>query len=526
MELLPNNTYLADPALRSILAARLGPELLEWAEPQLRQVGSLAPRELARWGDECERQPAWLRTVEPWGERVDEVVYPDAWRSLAAASAVAGCTALPYEPAAIAVAGVSVRIVHAALAYLFQPGTATYFCPVAMTDAAARVLTEFGPDELRCRWLPHLISRDPAQAWTAGQWMTEQQGGSDVGANSVTAHKEHGSWRLHGRKFFCSNVGGEMVLALARPEGGGAGTRGLGLFLIPRLLPDGSRNHYRIDRLKDKLGTRAMATGEVTLEGAYADLVGDLEQGFGQMTPMLNITRFHNAVSSAASMRRGAMLARAYANRRRAFGRLLEEQPLHRQVLVELSVDAEACLLLTMRLAELLGRVEQKQATEQEVNVFRLGTSLTKLYTAKRAVAAASEVIEAFGGQGYMEDTGLPRLLRDAQVLPIWEGTTNVLSLDVLRVLAKPGIADAFLAELERLGSPGRGRVAVSLAASARCEPETAQAGARRLAFELAEAWIGGLLQEAAVRGEREARVAELWHASDRIGPRDLELVG
>ena len=197
------------------------------------------------------------------------------------------------------------------------------------------------------------------------------------------------------------------------------------------------------------------------------------------------------------------MLARGYAARRRAFGKLLQDQPLHRQLLVELAVDAEGCLLLTMRLAELLGRVEQKVASEQEANVFRLGTSLTKLYTAKRAVATASEVIEAFGGQGYMEDTGLPRLLRDAQVLPIWEGTTNVLSLDALRVLAKPGIAEAYLAELERLEGPSRGRLASALQSLPSLDSASAQAGARKLAFQLAEAWIEGLLREAAGRGSR-----------------------
>ena len=525
MDLLPDNTYAADPALRSALEARLGPDVLEWAEPQLLYLGALAPRELRSWGEECERQPAWLRTVEPWGDRVDEVVYPEAWRKLGAMAATTGSTGLPYEDEALRIAGPMVRVVHAALGYLFQPGTATYFCPVAMTDAAARVLIDFGPDELRRYWVPHLVSRDPEQAWTAGQWMTEQQGGSDVGANSVEARREDGGWRLYGRKFFCSNVGGEMVLALARPLGRVAGTAGLGLFLIPRTLPDGSRNAYRIDRLKDKLGTRAMATGEVTLDGAHAELVGELERGFGQMTPMLNITRFHNAVSSVAGMRRGLMLARGYAARRRAFGKLLQDQPLHRQLLVELAVDAEGCLLLTMRLAELLGRVEQKVASEQEANVFRLGTSLTKLYTAKRAVATASEVIEAFGGQGYMEDTGLPRLLRDAQVLPIWEGTTNVLSLDALRVLAKPGIAEAYLAELERLEAPSRGRLASALRSLPSLDSASAQAGARKLAFQLAEAWIEGLLREAAGRGEREARVAELWKNADATAARDLELV-
>jgi Acyl-CoA dehydrogenase, C-terminal domain len=219
------------------------------------------------------------------------------------------------------------------------------------------------------------------------------------------------------------------------------------------------------------------------------------------------------------------MLARGYARRRSAFGRLLEDQPLHRQLLVELAVDAEACLQLTMRLAELLGRVEQKVASEQDANVFRIGTSLTKLYTAKRAVAAASEAIEAFGGQGYMEDTGLPRLLRDAQVLPIWEGTTNVLSLDALRLLAKPGIGDALVAELDRLGSPSRDRAADSLAAIAKLDPETAQASARRLAFELAEAWIEGLLREAAEAGKREARVAELWRSPAAAVAADLQAV-
>jgi acyl-CoA dehydrogenase len=525
VDLLPDNTFAADPALRSALRARLGPDVLEWAEPQLLQVGSLASDEIRRWGDECERQPAQLRSIDPWGDRVDEVVYPEAWRKLAATAARMGCAGLPYERSALEIAGPSVRVVHAALSYLFEPGAATYYCPVAMTDAAARVLDEFGPDDLRERWFGHLVSRDPAQAWTAGQWMTEQQGGSDVGANEVTARREGGGWRLYGRKFFCSNVGGEMVLALARPEGGGPGTRGLGLFLIPRLLPGGARNSYRIDRLKDKLGTRAMATGEVTLEGAHAELVGVLENGFAQMTPMLNITRFHNSISSAASMRRGLMLARGYAGQRRAFGKLLQDQPLHRQVLVELAVEAEACLLLTLRLAELLGRVEQKVATEQEQRVFRLGTSLTKLYTAKRAVAAASEAIEAFGGQGYMEDTGLPRLLRDSQVLPIWEGTTNVLSLDSLRVLAKPGVAESFLAELERLRSPHRQAAAAALAGLAGKDPESAQAEARRLAFHLSEAWIAGLLAEAAGQGPREARVAELWRAYERVEAADLALV-
>ncbi|HEY7201671.1 MAG TPA: acyl-CoA dehydrogenase family protein [Candidatus Dormibacteraeota bacterium] len=513
MRLLPANTYTADPALTSLLGAWLPPQTLAWAEPQLVELGRLAADDLPALGDACERQPAWLRPVEPWGERVDEVVYPPEWRELGAVAARFGLAGLPYEEEARRVAGPHARVVHAALCYLFQPQTATYLCPVSMTDAAARVLADFGPGPLRDEVLPHLVSREPALAWTAGQWMTERQGGSDVGANAVEARRDGAGWRLHGRKYFCSNVGGEVVLALARPEGGGPGTRGLGLFLVPRLLPDGARNHYRIDRLKDKLGTRAMATGEVTLDGARAELVGDLDRGFAQMTSMLNVTRIHNAIASAGTLRRGLQLARGYAAERTAFGRTLDQLPLQRQVLVQLAVQAEAALALTMRMAALFGRIECGTASVDEAVVFRLGTSLTKLYTARQAVAGASEVLECFGGAGYMEDTGIARHLRDAQVLPIWEGTTNVLSLDALRTVARPDTAEAFVAELDRLGSPRRDEVSGLLNATAGRGPEAAQRSARRLAFAMAEAWISGLLADAAGRGAREAAVAELWES-------------
>jgi acyl-CoA dehydrogenase len=514
VRLLPANTYTADPALTSLLRAALRPETMAWAEPQLAELGGLAARELAALGAACERQPAWLRPIDPWGERVDEVVYPDEWGRLGAVAARFGLTGLPYEAEALRLAGAEVRVVHAALCYLFQPQTATYLCPVSMTDAAARVLADFGPATLRDRVLPHLVSRDPVEAWTAGQWMTERQGGSDVGANTVEARRDDGAgWRLHGRKYFCSNVGGEVVLALARPEGGRPGTRGLGLFLVPRLLAGGGRNHYRIDRLKDKLGTRAMATGEVTLDGAHAEPVGELDRGFAQMTAMLNVTRLHNSIASAGTLRRGLQLARGYAAGRSAFGRPLDQLPLQRQVLVQLAVQAEAALAVTMRLAALLGRIECGSATVDESVVFRLGASLTKLYTARQAVAGASEVVECFGGAGYMEDTGVARHLRDAQVLPIWEGTTNVLSLDALRTVARPDTAEAFVAELERLESPRRDEAAAMLARVGRLEPEAAQRSARRLAFTLAEAWISGLLVEAAQRGPRESAVAELWES-------------
>ena len=492
--LLPENSWRADPTLRALLGSWLRPQTLAWAEPALIEMGRAAVDELQAWGDACEQQPAALRAFDGWGERIDEVIYPPAWRELAAVAAQTGLVAAPYETQTLARAGAEARLVQAALCYLFAPSTATYLCPVAMTDGAARVLADVGA-KAGDKVLRHLLSRDPGMAWTSGQWMTERQGGSDVGLNAVVAKRDGDQWRLFGQKFFCSNIGCEVALALARPEHAPAGTGGLAIFLVPRDRPDGRRNSYRIDRLKDKLGTRAMATGEVTLDGAYAELVGEAERGFAQMTAMLNITRLHNAVTAAATMRRACMLASAYAAQREAFGRKLDQHPLHQEVLETIGAQADGALYLTMRMAQLLGRIETKEATSGEAALFRLGIALTKLYTAKQAVAVVSEALECFGGQGYMEDTGLPRLLRDAQVLPIWEGTTNVLALDGLRVLRRADTLDCLAAELERLDAPER-RPALDAAHRAiGAETDLAERAARQVAFVLTEAWMSGLLQ-------------------------------
>jgi acyl-CoA dehydrogenase len=497
-DLLPNNTWRADSTLQSLLRSWLPSAALEAAEPLLNEMGRAAANELQIWGDDCERHPATLRSFDGWGNRVDDVIYPDAWRQIAGVAARTGLVAIPYEAESLARFGPAARIVQAALAYLFAPSTATYLCPVAMTDGAARVIDSSlaAAGRVGEGVFEHLTSRDPARAWTSGQWMTERQGGSDVGANAVMARSDGDHWRLFGQKFFCSNIGCEVALALARPEGAPAGTRGLALFLVPRDLPDGGRNHYCVDRLKDKLGTRAMATGEVTLDGAYAELVGDAARGFSQMTAMLNISRLHNAITASAVMRRAWMLASAYADRREAFGRRLGDHPLHKEVLGEMKVEADGALCLTMRIAQLLGRIECRSATGEEAALFRLGIALAKLYTAKQAVAVVSEAIECFGGQGYMEDTGLPRLLRDAQVLPIWEGTTSVLSLDALRVLSREGTLEALESELTRVNGPDSAG-ALELARNAATASPPDERAARRVAYGVARTWMLGLMNEA-----------------------------
>src|SRR5438046_5134938 len=239
--LLPENSWRADPTLRALLGSWLRPQTLAWAEPALIEMGRAAVDELQAWGDACEQQPAALRAFDGWGDRIDEVIYPPAWRELAAVAAQAGLVASPYETQTLARAGAEARLVQAALSYLFAPSTATYLCPVAMTDGAARVLAdcEGGPaakDALR-----HLISRDPASAWTSGQWMTERQGGSDVGLNAVVAKRDGDEWRLFGQKFFWLKMGCEVALAVARPEHARPGTPELALFLVPGERPDGRR---------------------------------------------------------------------------------------------------------------------------------------------------------------------------------------------------------------------------------------------------------------------------------------------
>jgi len=366
-----------------------------------------------------------------------------------------GLVALPYEPQARSTWGAGARVVQLALLHLFGPESATYNCPVAMSDGAVAVLSADGVDPGLCEALvPRLLSRDRAQAWTSGQWMTATEGGSDVGRATTTAGPDGtGSWRLSGEKWFCSATTSELAVALARPAGGRSGTRGLGCFVVPRYAelatasppgpsyadrPRSTAPGLRVHRLKDKLGTRALPSAEVGLDAALAWPVGDpAEGGLLRMMTMVQVTRLHNAAAAAAGMRRGLLLVRNHAASREAFGRTLDQQPLHRETLAWLAVDAEAAFALTALCFDLLGRVEV-DCDPEAARLLRVAAPLAKALTAKLAVASASEYVECFGGNGFIEDTGIPRLLRDAQVLPIWEGTTNIQSLDLLRRSATP----------------------------------------------------------------------------------------
>src|SRR6201991_1400029 len=423
------NQYEDDRVLRSYLARVFPPEVLSEIGPSLVEMGRLAGAELYQLQLADRLNEPVLTQWDAWGNRVDRIELTPLWQRAERIAAEHGVVATAYERKH----GSLSRVHQCALAYLFTPSTDIYSCPLAMTDGAARTLLASGNQKLIERAVPHLIAREPSEFWTAGQWMTELTGGSDVGlSETIAKHERDAEFRLYGRKWFTSAIASQIALTLARPEGNPPGGRGLALFYIETRDEHGRPRNIEINRLKDKLGTRKVPTAELTLNGTPAQLVLGTTDGIRNIAPLLNVTRLWNGISAVALMRRGLALAFDYAGKRVAFGTPLAEKALHMDTLLGLQAEAEAAFHLAFYVAELTGRSETGEITEDDAWLLRLLTPIMKLTTAKQAVAVASEVLESFGGAGYVEDTGLPVLLRDSQVLPIWEGTTNVLSLDAL----------------------------------------------------------------------------------------------
>lgn len=496
--------YTDDRVLQAYLQRVLPSERRETLTPALMALGEAAGGWLYDLQlEEYDAEPTLTRYA-PWGERIDRIDVTRVWQEAQPLAATHGLVARAYT----ADADARSRIEQMALAYLFIPSTDIFGCPLAMTDGAARALLASGNEPLIDRALPHLTSRDPAAFWTSGQWMTELPGGSDVSRTETVARQDaDGTWRLYGRKWFTSAVTSQMALALARPEGNAEGSKGLALFYVELRDADGRLQDLTVNRLKDKLGTRKLPTAELTLDGLRATPVAGLTGGIRTIAPMLNITRTWNAITAVALMRRGLALARDYARNRQAFGHPLGKLPLHADTLAGLQATYEGAFHLAFRTVELLGADEHGDATATAL--LRLLTPLSKLTTARQGVALASEVVEAFGGNGYVEDTGIPPLLRDMQVLSIWEGTTNVLSLDVLRALQQTNGLAPIHEELQRcraaISSPALTpcmeaatdafhAAADWLAEAQRAGTDTLQAGARRFALTLGHALEAALL--------------------------------
>lgn len=510
------NQYDDDPALRALLARVLPAEVARAIEPELRELGAEVA---AWWPDQVAQHAVEPRHVpfDAWGNRIDAVELSEFWRRAPALAARWGLVAAGYEPTY----GEHARVHQFALAYLYTASSEIHSCPLAMTDGAARCLIASGNEALIARAVPRLTSRDPARFWTSGQWMTETVGGSDVSNTGTVARPDgRGGWTLHGRKWFTSAIVSEIALTLARPEGAGPGGDALALYYVEPRGADGRFRGLTIDRLKPKLGTRKLPTAEITLDGLPATLVGPASHGVRQIAPMLNVTRLWNSVAAVSLLRRGYALALDYAHRRRAFGRPLIEHPLHARTLATIATELEAGLELTFAVAALLGRVEHRPADREAAALLRILTPVAKLATGRMAVAGLSEVVEAFGGAGYIEDTGIPTLLRDAQVLSIWEGTTNVLSLDTLRAIAQAGglglwrdalereldtLPETLAADAERLRGVAARAIAWFDATSA--DRARLESGARGFALTLARVHAQALLLRRAAHdaGDRRA---------------------
>jgi alkylation response protein AidB-like acyl-CoA dehydrogenase len=437
------NLFRADPNLGFVCESVMAPDVLERARPELDAMGAVAGGELDALAADADRNPPALRAFDASGRRVDEIAFHPAYREMERlAFCRFGLAAMSHREGVL---GWPTRVPHVvkyALSYLYAQAEFGILCPVSVTDSTSRMLRWFGSEELKARYLPGLTATDPGALRQGTQWMTERTGGSDVGASTTRAERDAGgTWRLHGEKWFCSNANADMAITLARPEGAPAGTRGLGMFLVPRLLPDGARNAWTINRLKDKLGSRSMATGEVTYAGAVAYPVGDLGRGFKQMMEMVNVSRLSNAMRAAGIMRRCVLESVVHARGRAAFGKGLIELPLLRANLLEMLLDAEAAASVVLHAAAALDRADAGSAADRAL--VRVLTPLAKCWITHRARTVAGDAMTVRGGNGYIEEWPNGRLLRDAHLGAIWEGTSSVVALDVQRAVLKDGGLDA-----------------------------------------------------------------------------------
>ncbi|MGW2016975.1 acyl-CoA dehydrogenase family protein [Streptomyces sp. NPDC001927] len=434
----------ADPALLEGLHR----EGAGWAEAEVRELGVRAgSKEAQEWGRLAERHSPVLHTHDRYGHRVDEVEFHPYWHELMTVAVRHGLHGAPWRderPGA--------HVARAAKVFVWGQADPGHLCPISMTYAAVPALrAEPGLAEV---YEPLLSSpfydfglREPTSkaGIIAGMSMTEKQGGSDVRANTTRAVPtgEDGFYALTGHKWFTSAPMSDVFLTLAQAPGG------LSCFLVPRVLPDGTRNAIRLQRLKDKLGNRSNASSEIEYEGALGRLVGEEGRGVATIIRMVNMTRLDCAVSSASGMRQGLVQAVHHATHRSAFGARLIDQPLMTNVLADLAVEAEAATIAGLRLAGAVDRAAAGDADEELLR--RIGLAVTKYWVCKRAPAHAAEALECLGGNGYVEDSGLPRLYRESPLPSIWEGSGNVAALDVLRAMGRqPQAVEAFFAEVDR----------------------------------------------------------------------------
>jgi len=449
------NLYDTDPDLRRLLALYLPPAVLAHLQPQLQRLGALAGGVLDALAQTADKHPPTLEHRTRSGLDLQRIVKHPAYVEMErVAFGEYGLAAMSHRGGVLGWPEPLPPAAKYALTYLFVQAEFGLCCPLSMTDSLTRTLRRFGSPALVERYLPGLTTQTIDDLTQGAMFMTEQGAGSDVAATATRAVPDGDAFLLHGDKWFCSNPDAGLAMVLARIDGAPAGMKGVSLFLLPRTLPDGTVNAYRIVRLKDKLGTRSMASGEIRLEGARAFLVGEAGRGFQQMADMVNNSRLSNGVRAAGLMRRAFGEALFVARERRAFGRRLVDLPLMRRQLLKLLLPTEQARCMVFQSAEALRRADAGEAGAHAL--VRILTPLIKFRACRDARRVTGDAMEVRGGCGYIEDWADPRLLRDAHLGSIWEGTSNIVALDVLRAVRREGSLQALQRHVQGLlaGSP------------------------------------------------------------------------
>ncbi|MGY3547744.1 acyl-CoA dehydrogenase [Bradyrhizobium sp. USDA 4472] len=442
------NFYRADQALTDLLRIHLPDNLFRHIEPHLDRLGELAGGRLDECARLADRHTPVLHQRDKFGRDVQSIEYHPAYRELEnAAFGEFGIHALSIRKGIMGWPDKYPVVAKHAFTFLFNQTEFGMGCPINVTDGCAKLLANFGSEALKAKYLDGLTQTDMSKLTQGGQFMTEKEGGSDVGTLTTRAVQEGDHWRLYGEKWFCSNADAKVAMLLARPEGAGPGTRGVGLFLMPRFLDDGSQNHYRIVRLKDKLGTRSMASGEIKLEGAIAYAVGRLDRGFVQMAEMVNSSRLSNGVKSTALMRRAYHDALAVAKNRVVFGNRIIDLPLGRRQMLKIMLPVEQALSMSFLTADALDRAEA--GSQDAAVLLRILTPTLKFRATRDARKVCGDALEMRGGIGYIEEFATARLLRDAHLGSVWEGTGNIVAIDALRrAVGRHGAESALAADL------------------------------------------------------------------------------
>lgn len=446
-EFLQQETILMD-----ILKEKLDPELYHYAEKELARFYVKCYEEFDERAAHTDRegQPKLIK-YNRFGEDVSEIWVNEGYKKTVEDTYNTGIVGYVHKniPELERKGNYLYSYAQGYLLSQVEPG---FYCPVTLTMATAYLIDQYASEELKAKFLPHVLATGDTKLFEGATFLTERQGGSDVGANVVEAIPEGEYYRLYGEKYFASNAGQCGVAAvLARRKGAPAGTKGLSLFLVPWRTEDGSVNNLHVRRLKDKLGVRAVPSAEVVLDGSKAYLVGDPAKGFYYMMEALNLSRVCNAVASLGIMKRALKEGYEYANWRDAFGQKIVDFPMVQETLADLQARYEVQLSGLFEAIALFDSVmlHREQATNEEIALNRLLIALVKARTAKEAIDFSHEAIELHGGNGYIEDFVTPRLLRDAQVLTVWEGTENILGLEVLRLVRKYNVHDIFMREMK-----------------------------------------------------------------------------